>query len=121
MKTNLQRLHGNEINGYCTAIRELSRDVHYPAGGGTYTRLLAGNIGLPTAASATEIEDSLDFEAVIRHDFRQRGWVFSHYSAEHYMLFVCDMDEVKNEEEKGHNGLRRSSSSSSAGRRYTSE
>jgi len=55
------------------------------------------NVGLPAAASTTEIKDSLDFKTIIRHNFRQRGRVLSHNFAEHFMLFFFDMDEGKNE------------------------
>ena len=57
--------------------------------------MLPGNVGIPAAASTTKIKDGLDFETIIGHDLRQRGRVFSHYFAEHFMLLVFDMDEGK--------------------------
>lgn len=59
------------------------------------TTLLAESVGSPAATSTTEIKDGLDFETIVRHYFRKRGWILSHYSTEEFMLFVFDMDEGK--------------------------
>lgn len=91
---DLQGLHGNKINGYGTAMRKLSRDVHYPGCCDRYTTLLLpGSVDLPAATSTTEIKDGLDFEAVVRHYFWHGRGILSPYFAEQCVLFVFDTHE----------------------------
>lgn len=78
--------------------------------------LLPGDVGLPVAASTTEIKDSLDFETIVRHYLGNRGRISSHHFAKDFILFVSDMGEGRNRREVVMNEPRRSSSSLSAGR-----